>query len=440
MANNIIGTVGIGAQSVKPDWNQNDPNAKDYIKNRPGGYVVAPSVEITWDGDVTGKETVALFNNATLVKIADEAPSIEKFAVGTSYKAIIMVEAVSSDGSGTDTSRIQAELQATDGAWMFARSLSDMTIPVVLGVTADSFNVDDYTFTKGMWFLFVNAEEEKQFPRSISTTDGGAKKFPESFIPDEVWSDISYAQEDAVIAKNTAETARNTANTAKTTAETAQNTANTAKNTAETAQSKANNALLNSNEALTIARGAQSKVAKVEKNAASKDNPEFTGSFSQNRKPDTIIGQYSHAEGASTTASGLRSHAEGSQTVASGQDSHAEGWHTIAQGTGQHVEGRYNIPSGNGDGGFSYGDYVHIVGNGLQESARSNAYTLTWYGVPWYHGRPQFGGNAMDDGAKTVMGNGDKEIILSSSTPNSTKKYKITVDDTGTITATEVTT
>lgn len=40
MANNIIGRVGIGAQSVKPDWNQNDPNAKDYIKNRPGGYTI----------------------------------------------------------------------------------------------------------------------------------------------------------------------------------------------------------------------------------------------------------------------------------------------------------------------------------------------------------------------------------------------------------------
>lgn len=38
MANSIIGTVGIGAASVQPDWNQNDPKAKDYIKNRIGGY------------------------------------------------------------------------------------------------------------------------------------------------------------------------------------------------------------------------------------------------------------------------------------------------------------------------------------------------------------------------------------------------------------------
>lgn len=33
---------------------------------------------------------------------------------------------------------------------------------------------------------------------------------------------------------------------------------------------------------------------------------------------------------------------------------------------------------------------------------------------------------------------GDKEIILTSSTSNSTKKFKITVDDSGTITATEI--
>ena len=38
-----------------------------------------------------------------------------------------------------------------------------------------------------------------------------------------------------------------------------------------------------------------------------------------------------------------------------------------------------------------------------------------------------------------AIANGDKEIILTSSTANSTKKFKITVDDSGTLTATEVT-
>ena len=37
------------------------------------------------------------------------------------------------------------------------------------------------------------------------------------------------------------------------------------------------------------------------------------------------------------------------------------------------------------------------------------------------------------------MANGDKAIILTSSTAGSTKKFKITVDDGGTLSATEVT-
>lgn len=41
--------------------------------------------------------------------------------------------------------------------------------------------------------------------------------------------------------------------------------------------------------------------------------------------------------------------------------------------------------------------------------------------------------------AKKFMFNGDKEIILASSTTDSTKKFKITVDDSGTLKATEVT-
>ena len=45
----------------------------------------------------------------------------------------------------------------------------------------------------------------------------------------------------------------------------------------------------------------------------------------------------------------------------------------------------------------------------------------------------------MDNGAQAVMANGDKKIIFASSTADSAKKFKITVDDSGTLTATEVT-
>lgn len=42
-----------GGKQVQTDWNQNNATAKDYIKNRPGGY--EEGFEITWDGDTTGR-------------------------------------------------------------------------------------------------------------------------------------------------------------------------------------------------------------------------------------------------------------------------------------------------------------------------------------------------------------------------------------------------
>lgn len=209
-------------------------------------------------------------------------------------------------------------------------------------------------------------------------------------------------------------------------------------------------------------------------------DPVFTGSFSQNRSSGTTIGTNSHAEGGSTiasgayahsegqntSASGSRSHAEGQNTSASGADSHAEGNLTSASGGVSHAEGQYTFAEGlyshaegNGtiakrrsqhvQGEFniatafedstSRSGYAHIVGNGTSDSERSNAHTLSWGGVPWFQGRPQFGGTKQDDGSRTVVGNGDKEIILTSSTADSTKRFRITVDDSGTLSATEVT-
>ena len=65
--------------------------------------------------------------------------------------------------------------------------------------------------------------------------------------------------------------------------------------------------------------------------------------------------------------------------------------------------------------------YAHIVGNGESNSARSNAHTLDWDGNAWFAG--------------TVEGTA---LILPSSTPDSTKRFRITVDDSGTITAEEL--
>lgn len=91
-------------------------------------------------------------------------------------------------------------------------------------------------------------------------------------------------------------------------------------------------------------------------------------------------GVNSHAEGADAIASGGQSHAEGNLTVASGSNSHAEGYKTTAKHRSQHVFGECNAIDSSNASGANRGTYVEIVGNGANESARSNARTLDWNG------------------------------------------------------------
>ena len=128
-------------------------------------------------------------------------------------------------------------------------------------------------------------------------------------------------------------------------------------------------------------------------------------------------GRSSHAEGAYSTASGNASHAEGGHTIASASYSHTEGFNTIAASENQHVQGRYNIEDADGE-------YAHIVGNGHyysanKETVRSNAHTLDWDGNAWFAG--------------SVEGTA---LILSS--PGG-KRFKVTVSDSGGLTAAEIT-
>lgn len=159
-----------------------------------------------------------------------------------------------------------------------------------------------------------------------------------------------------------------------------------------------------------------------EKGKLNKESPEGTGSLSVNRKTSTekgtnsvalgtdgtasgnssmaegnlsvASGDYSHAEGDGTTASGKRSHAEGNSTTAAGNGSHAEGIGseangnhshaqnecTIANGIAQTVIGRYNKTDT---------DSAVIIGNGTDDTNRSNAIKIGWDGSVQSSGRLQ---------------------------------------------------
>ena len=369
-----------GSQSVvQPDWNQNDDTQPDYVKNRP--FYMGDPVET-----VLVEESTVSFAAANGA-YRGQLESTFSATVGETYKVYwdgIAYECTCVDFSGSTI-------------------IGNLSIAGVGSDTGEPFLVIVYNGKK----------------IEIGTADTSASHtFSISIVSSVVKIDGKYLP-DTVATKSDVEVAHTTANAA-------QNTANA---------------------------------------SATKKDPVFSGSFSQNRKTGTEIGSNSHAEGLQCIASGTNSHAEGFQCIASGINSHAEGQECTAkgysshaevykciasgdhshaegvsctaQGKIQHVQGKYNIASGTSNS-IVDSDYAHIVGNGTSDSERSNAHTLTWSGVPWYQGRPQFGGTAMDNGAQAVMANGDKEIILASSTADSTKKFKITVDDSGNLTATEV--
>lgn len=74
-----------GGKQVQTDWNQNDTTAKDYIKNRPGGY--EEGFEITWDGDTTGRVKATTEGGAgmpgTWYKVSDKILTADQIIGGT---------------------------------------------------------------------------------------------------------------------------------------------------------------------------------------------------------------------------------------------------------------------------------------------------------------------------------------------------------------------
>ena len=66
----------------------------------------------------------------------------------------------------------------------------------------------------------------------------------------------------------------------------------------------------------------------------------YTGFYDATQVTNGAIGDYSHAEGAYTKASGTASHAEGQNSQATGNYAHAEGDETVASGIYSHAEGR----------------------------------------------------------------------------------------------------
>ena len=368
-------------KSIQSDWNQNDETAADYVKNRP--FYSSGMVEVTLlDGTFDFQENfeVYFYQQASSL-IFEEGKTYTVVFDGTSYSCIGYIP-------GEEA-------------------------PVVLGnaslVGASGGNNEPFLIfgSRGSLMIATNLTGASHTVKII-TTEESIKKLDAKYLPDEI-RETTFSKMDKVNPTGTGSFSLNrkadTTTGAWSFAEGSNTTASGDFSHAEGHNTTASGYNSHAEGDETTASGYNSH-AEGYNTTASGYNSHAEGSFT------TASGEYSHAEGSSTTASGEYSHAEGSSTKASGEYSHAEGYNTIASSDSQHVQGHYNIED-------SSNTYADIIGNGTTKK-RSNAATVDWSGNAWYAG--------------TIEGTA---LILPSSTANSTKKFKITVDDSGTLTVTE---
>lgn len=175
----------------------------------------------------------------------------------------------------------------------------------------------------------------------------------------------------------------------------------------------------------SFAEGSYTKATNTSAHAEG-SSTEASGEFSHAEGDLTkATGNFAHAEGLRTEASGGGSHAEGHYTKATVTDAHAEGssteasgWYSHTEGLGsktihqsQHVEGEYNIVDTSTAAAYQRGTYVHIVGNGTADDARSNALTLTWGGDLWHSGRLSHGNNVSAEGSYSYSGGSETSAL-----------------------------
>ena len=84
-------------------------------------------------------------------------------------------------------------------------------------------------------------------------------------------------------------------------------------------------------------------------------------------------GYGSHVEGINNLCTVNGGHVEGHYNTVKGSAAHAEGYRTIASSPYQHVGGKWNIED-------TANKYAFIIGNGITNERRSNAFTVSWDG------------------------------------------------------------
>lgn len=183
-----------GGSSIQGDWQQSDPAAQDYIKNRT--HYETDAFEVAWDGSTEGRDTVYLFdmesdNGAVdkfyLVKVADD------IAVPLAFESLTANDLAFNESGST--------VPGTDVVGEFAIAKFNggyMVAPYLVYCTADSVQVEltefetTITVTKGLWYVTGGSTylESVSFPGSV-------KRLDKKYVPDII--KVNLAQQDKYI-------------------------------------------------------------------------------------------------------------------------------------------------------------------------------------------------------------------------------------------------
>ena len=131
----IVNVAG-GGSGVQPDWNQNDSTAADFVKNRPGAYVQTISGQtLTFDGDTTGKYVATEWG---MVKVSDEIIPKEVLQSGT-----FTYTYHSDSGDETHTLDVSSFI-SVNGMYGFVGTITIMTVVTAAAAAASGIEPGTY--------------------------------------------------------------------------------------------------------------------------------------------------------------------------------------------------------------------------------------------------------------------------------------------------------
>ena len=170
----------LGGEQVQTDWNQNDATAKDYIKNRPGGY--EEGFEITWDGDTTGRvSATAEGAHGAWYKVSGKILTLDQFIGDT---MTIIHNGVSEQMIITNKMYYETEC-----GYIVGDSF------IVIAAKAGDFD-DIHVHEPGVYFLSVSSGGNSVFISSLSNII--LIPFDDKYIPntiarkDEIYTNYSH--------------------------------------------------------------------------------------------------------------------------------------------------------------------------------------------------------------------------------------------------------